>query len=154
MNIATGGGTLCHEIVHAYVASNFPDCPAWFNEGLGSLYEQSGTRGERVVGLTNWRLAGLKKEIQAGNLPSFESLLSTTTYQFYNMAKGNNYAQARYLCYYLQEKGLLVKFYDAFIRNTKKDPSGYETLKKTLKESDMADFKKRWEKWVLKLRFG
>ena len=31
MNIATGGGTLCHEIVHAYIASNFPDCPAWFN---------------------------------------------------------------------------------------------------------------------------
>lgn len=154
MNIATGGGTLCHEIVHAYIASNFPDCPAWFNEGLASLYEQSGTRDENVVGLTNWRLAGLKKEIQADNLPSFEKLLSTTTYQFYNMEKGNNYAQARYLCYYLQEKGLLVKFYNAFISSTKKDPSGYETLKKILNESDMAEFKKRWDKWVLKLRFG
>jgi hypothetical protein len=70
------------------------------------------------------------------------------------MAKGNNYAQARYLCYYLQEKGLLVKFYNAFISSTKKDPSGYETLKKILNESDMAEFKKRWEKWILKLRFG
>jgi len=154
MNIGTGGGTLCHEIVHAYIASNFPDCPAWFNEGLGSLYEQCGTRGDRVVGLTNWRLAGLKKEIETDNLPSFETLVSTTSYQFYNMAKGNNYAQARYLCYYMQEKGLLVKFYNAFIRNTGKDPSGYETLKKVLSENDMDDFKKRWEKWVLKLRFG
>jgi hypothetical protein len=34
-----------------------------------------------------------------------------------------------------------------------KDPSGYETLKKILDESNMKDFKKRWEKWVLKLRF-
>jgi len=153
MNIATGGGTLCHEIVHAYVASNFPDCPAWFNEGLGSLYEQSGTRGDMVVGLTNWRLAGLKREIEADNLPSFEELLSTTTYQFYHMAKGNNYAQARYLCHYLQEQGLLVKFYNAFLSNKAKDPSGYETLKKTLNEKDMADFQKRWEKWVMKLRF-
>ena len=42
MNIATGGGTLVHEIVHPFVAANFPRCPAWFNEGLGSLYEQSG----------------------------------------------------------------------------------------------------------------
>ena len=42
MNISTGGGTLVHEIVHPFVAANFPDCPAWFNEGLGSLYEQSG----------------------------------------------------------------------------------------------------------------
>jgi hypothetical protein len=70
------------------------------------------------------------------------------------MAKGNNYAQARHLCYYLQEKGLPVKFYNAFISSTKKDPSGYETLKKILNESDMAEFKKRREKWILKLRFG
>ncbi len=153
MNIATGGGTLCHEIVHAYIASNFPDCPAWFNEGLASLYEQCGTRGKSVVGLTNWRLEGLKKEIQANNLPSFKTLLSTTSHQFYNMAKGNNYAQARYLCYYLQEKDLLVDYYNAFIRNAKDDPSGYETLKKILNEADMDEFKERWQKWVLKLTF-
>ncbi|MHC4088497.1 MAG: C39 family peptidase, partial [Planctomycetota bacterium] len=61
MNIGTGGGTLCHEIVHSFINSNFPDCPAWFNEGLASLYEQCSSRGDSVVGLTNWRLAGLKK---------------------------------------------------------------------------------------------
>jgi hypothetical protein len=153
MNIATGGGTLCHEIVHAFIASNFPDCPAWFNEGLACLYEQCGSRAGRVVGLTNWRLAGLKTEIRAGTLPSFETLLGTTTRRFYNMRRGNNYAQARYLCYYLQEKGLLVKFYGAFRRNVKKDPSGYRTLKNILDEDDMADFQGRWEKWVLQLRF-
>ncbi|MHC4097054.1 MAG: C39 family peptidase [Planctomycetota bacterium] len=153
MNIGTGGGTLCHEIVHSFINSNFPDCPAWFNEGLASLYEQCSSRGDSVVGLTNWRLAGLKKEIQADTLPSFKTLLSTTSYRFYNMGKGNNYAQARYLCYYLQEKDLLVKFYNAFSTNVNKDPSGYETLKKILNENNMKDFKKRWEKWVLKLHF-
>ncbi|UCG56245.1 MAG: C39 family peptidase [Phycisphaerales bacterium] len=153
MNIATGGGTLCHEIVHAFTTSNFPQCPAWFNEGLASLYEQCGPRAGRVVGLTNWRLAGLKTEIRAGTLPSFKTLLGTTTYRFYNMRRGNNYAQARYLCYYLQEKGLLVKFYDTFRRNVKNDPSGYETLKSIVSEDDMADFQQRWEKWVLRLRF-
>jgi hypothetical protein len=149
MNIGTGGGTLCHEIVHAFIASNFPDCPAWFNEGLASLYEQCGSRGDTVVGLTNWRLAGLKKEIRAGTLPSFKTLLSTTRYQFYNVKSGNNYAQARYLCYYLQEKGLLVKFYNAFGQNVGRDPSGYDTLRRILNEDNMDDFKERWEKWVL-----
>jgi len=153
MNIGTGGGTLCHEMVHAFIASNFPDCPAWFNEGLGSLYEQSGSRAGRVVGLTNWRLKGLQAEIKADTLPSFKELLSTTTYQFYNMAKGNNYAQARYLCYYLQQNALLVKFYNAFIQNIKTDPSGYETMKRILKEDDLEDFKNRWQEWVMKLRF-
>src|SRR6185503_10377156 len=42
MNISTGGGTLVHEIVHPFIEANFPACPPWLNEGLGSLYEQSG----------------------------------------------------------------------------------------------------------------
>ncbi len=41
MNISTGGGTLVHEIVHPFMHTNFPECPPWFNEGMGSLYEQS-----------------------------------------------------------------------------------------------------------------
>jgi hypothetical protein len=153
MNIATGGGTLCHEIVHAFIPSNFPDCPAWLNEGLASLYEQCSTRDGCVVGLTNWRLQGLQEEIRAGSLTSFETLLHTTPYQFYNMQEGNSYAQARYLCYYLQEKGLLSEFYNAFSTNIKSDPSGYETLKKALKVKNMEDFQQEWEKWALRLRF-
>jgi peptidase C39-like protein len=153
MNIATGGGTLVHEIVHPFVASNFPECPSWFNEGLGSLYEQSSSRGGRIVGLTNWRLAGLQKAIKAGTVPSFKTLTSTTTRQFYNEDKGTNYGQVRYLCYYLQEKGLLKKYYHAFYKARKIDPTGYATLKTVLGIEDMDAFKTKWEKYVLKLRF-
>ncbi|MCG8650134.1 MAG: C39 family peptidase, partial [Pirellulales bacterium] len=103
MNIATGGGTLVHEIVHPFIESNFPACPAWLNEGLGSLYEQSASRNGNIVGLTNWRLAGLQRAIKRDVVPSFGELCSTTTHQFYRADPGTNYAQARYLCYYLQE---------------------------------------------------
>ncbi|MBW2256623.1 MAG: C39 family peptidase [Deltaproteobacteria bacterium] len=114
MNIATGGGTLVHEIVHPYLAANFPEVPAWFNEGLASLYEQSGSRDGHIVGYTNWRLAGLQRAIEAGSVPSFRFLTHTTTHEFYEEDPGTNYAQARYLLYYLQEKGLLVEYYRAF----------------------------------------
>jgi hypothetical protein len=156
MNIATGGGTLVHEMTHAFVRPNFPNCPAWFNEGLGSLYEQCGERGGRIRGNTNWRLAGLQKAVRAKTLPSFKKLCSTTDHQFYNQDRGGNYAQARYLCYYLQEEKLLQKFYRAFHKNRKTDPSGYATLKKILNrktDKDMEVFKKFWEAWALKLRF-
>lgn len=156
MNISTGGGTLVHEIVHPFVEANFPACPSWFNEGLGSLYEQSGERLGKIIGRTNWRLAGLQKAIKAKRVPSFKTLTSTTQHQFYSEDKGTNYAQARYLCYYLQESGLLRKFYKDFYANRKTDPTGYETLKKTLglkTERDMAAFKKKWEAYVLKLVF-
>ena len=62
-----------------------------------------------------------------------------------------NYAQSRYLLYYLQEKGLLLKFYKQFHAQQKTDPSGFQTLKNILGESDMVQFQKRWEKFVLGL---
>ena len=153
MNIGTGGGTLCHEIVHAYMGSNFPKCPSWFNEGMGSLYEQCGEREGRLVGFTNWRLAGLQKAIRSKAVPSFKDLCNTSTHQFYSMDKGTNYSQARYLCYYLQEKGLLVKYYNAFRRGVKDDPTGYSILKAILDKDDMDEFKDDWERWVLTLRY-
>ncbi len=155
MNIATGGGTLVHEIVHPFVEANFPDCPAWFNEGLGSLYEQSGSRDGHIIGYTNWRLAGLQRAIRAAEVPSFATLTATTTDQFYNHDPGSNYAQARYLLYYLQEKGLLVDYYRQFLAHHRTDPTGYQTLKKLLGRDDagMAAFEKEWRRYVLRLRY-
>src|ERR1044071_4001647 len=109
MNISTGGGTLVHEIVHPFIEANFPNCPPWLNEGLGSLYEQSGEVDGHIHGYTNWRLPGLQKAIEAGQLPSFKTLLGLDANAFYQDQKGTNYAQSRYLCYYLQQRGLLVK---------------------------------------------
>jgi hypothetical protein len=153
MNIGTGGGTLVHEIVHPFMRANFPGCPAWLNEGLGSLYEQSTERHGRIWGLPNWRLPGLQSAIRAGAVPSFARLTGTSERAFYEDDPGTNYAQARYLGLYLQERGLLRTFYHRFVANQKTDPSGYRTLALVLGERDMDAFKRRWEAWVMGLRF-
>ncbi len=153
MNIATGGGTLVHEIVHPFMESNFSQCPSWFNEGLASLYEQSSEKDGHIVGLTNWRLRGLHGHIKDKNVPSFKTLCSTTRDQFYDDDPGTNYAQARYLCYYLQEQGLLIDYFHEFRKHAEEDPTGYETLVRILGEPDMAAFKRKWEKFVMDLRF-
>ena len=57
----------------------------------------------RIRGLTNWRLPGLQRAIRDGALPSFRALTATSEAQFYGADPGTNYAQARYLLYYLQE---------------------------------------------------
>ena len=152
MNISTGGGTLVHEIVHPFVEANFPACPPWLNEGLGSLYEQCGELSGHIHGFTNWRLPGLQQAIKSGRVPSFQSLTAMDTNAFYNADKGTNYGQARYLCYYLQEKELLIKFYQQFLAAQKEDPTGYKSLQKVLGEADMDIFKTNWEKYVLGLR--
>lgn len=151
MNIETGGGTLVHEIVHPFVEANFPNAPAWFNEGLGSLYEQSGVVDGRIYGYTNWRLAGLQAGLKRRTVPTFKVMTAMSDREFYSEATGTNYAQARYLCYYLQEKGLLTKFYKDFAAGHAADPTGYGTLQTVLGERDMAAFQRKWEAFVLGL---
>ena len=153
MNISTGGGTLVHEIVHPYVEANFPAARAWFNEGLGSLYEQSGERDGGIVGRTNWRLAGLQQAIREGRVPSFHTLVHTTDAGFYDADPGTHYAQARYLLLHLQEEGLLEGFYKAYRANQHADPSGWDSLRAALGEPDMRAFQRGWETWVLGLQF-
>ena len=88
-------------------------------------------------------------------MPTFAKLTSTTTHEFYEEDAGTNYAQARYLLYYLQERGLLVRYYQEFLANHDKDPTGYETLKRVLglTQRDMPSFERDWATWVLRLRF-
>lgn len=152
MNISTGGGTLVHEIVHPFVEANFPACPPWLNEGLGSLYEQCGEVDGHIHGFPNWRLPGLQQAIKSGRVPTFKGLTAMDANAFYNQDKGTNYGQARYLCYYLQENNLLIKFYQEFHSHQKDDPTGYKSLQKVLGERDMDVFKTKWEKYVLSLR--
>ncbi|MGD0091173.1 MAG: DUF1570 domain-containing protein [Planctomycetota bacterium] len=128
MNIGTGGGTLLHEIVHAMAEPDFPEIPAWLNEGLGSLFEASDrSRTGKVIGVTNWRLTGLQKDLEKGTAPKLKDLLAMSDSDFYGARSGSNYAAARYLMQYLQEKGQLEEFYTR-IRD-KKDPDALTTLR-------------------------
>ncbi|MCA9716780.1 MAG: hypothetical protein KC468_19055, partial [Myxococcales bacterium] len=154
MNIATGGGTLVHELVHPFIESNFPACPSWFDEGLASLYEQCAERDGAIWGLTNWRLAGLQQAIRAGRVPSFKALCGTTSDQFYDDDPGTNYAQARYLCYWLQERGLLRRYYRSFCDRHREDPGGHAILQETVGAPDMRAWQREWERFVLGLRFA
>ena len=105
------------------------------------------------MGLTNWRLAGLQVALKQKTVPSIKTSTSTTNHEFYREDPGTNYAQSRYLLYYLQQKGLLRKYYKEFTAHQTKDPSGYESLKKVLKVKDMRIFQKDWEKYTLRLKY-
>lgn len=151
MDISTGGGTLVHEMVHPLMAANFPACPPWFNEGLASLYEAVGERDGHLYGMLNWRLPALQEHIRAGTLPSFELLMAQDAHHFYELDPADNYAQSRYLLYYLQEQGQLRPYYAAFLENQATDPTGYATLQQILGRTDMDAFQAEWAAWVLTL---
>lgn len=154
MNIATGGGTLIHELVHPFMHANFPACPAWFNEGLASLYEASRIREGELEGLTNWRLPGLQQAIRDGELGSVRELTATSDAVFYGDESGNAYAQARYLLHYLQSRRLLQRYYREFVAARRHDPTGYATLTRVLGRApaEMAEFDRELNQYVLALR--
>lgn len=153
MNIATGTGTLAHELVHPLLAEDFSDVPSWFNEGFASLYEQSRQNFEgKMEGLVNWRLPALQKAISKNEPVSLQALMSTSTSEFYGDKSGLHYAMARYFCLYLQEKGKLREFYATFLKGSKDDATGIATLEKVM-GAKLADFEREWKKWVSALKY-
>jgi len=154
MNLSTGGGTLVHEMVHTFTETDFPDMPAWFNEGLASLYEQCRFEPGKLVGLTNWRLPALQERLRADARRSglLARVVATSTDEFYGASSGLNYAAARYLCYDLQQRGVLVRYYKEFRRDCRKDPTGRKTLERVL-ETSLGSYEPGWRERTLALRF-
>ncbi|MCA8953703.1 MAG: hypothetical protein KDE27_29600 [Planctomycetes bacterium] len=152
MNIATGGGTLVHEIVHPFVAANVEDCPAWLNEGLGSLFEQCRERDGRITGLLNWRLDGLQQAIRAERTVPLGKLLATSSAEFYGERSGLHYAEARYLLYWLQENGKLQAFWRDWLATRERDPTAAAAMRRALAiDGDgLAAFQREWEGWLLR----
>jgi hypothetical protein len=149
MNIATGGGTLVHELTHSLISADFPAVPDWFNEGLGSLHEQCTIGDDRVTGLVNWRLPALKQAIEGGKLQSLESLLIGE--KFYGAEQGIHYAHARYFCMYLQQKGLLEKFYRR-LHDKPDGPRASVDAVEAVTGAKIADVEKAFLAWVKPLR--
>jgi len=153
MNISTGTGTLAHELVHPLLAEDFPGVPSWFNEGFASLFEQSGEREGRMVGFVNWRLPKLKQVLKIGKGVALADLVKTSTEQFYGEDdRGVNYATARYLCMYLQEKKQLIPFFQEFKKTAKEDATGALALGRATGKKP-AELDSVWREWVLSLRY-
>jgi hypothetical protein len=150
MNIRTGTGTLVHELTHALIAYDFPGVPTWFNEGLASLHEQCNVQERRIVGLTNWRLPALQRAIRKGTLRPLRELV--TARDFYGRRQGDNYAQARYFCMYMQEQRLLAKFYRHF-RARHTGPQADVRAIEHVFGKKLPEIEKAFLAWVLTLRF-
>ncbi|MEW6732012.1 MAG: hypothetical protein AB1489_11860 [Acidobacteriota bacterium] len=147
MNIATGTGTLVHELVHALIDTDFPTVPTWFNEGFASLFEYSRIEAGSISGMSNWRYPIFKRAIDTNSVVKLRQLVETTNDEFYNDRDGYNYAEARYLCFYLQDKGLLKAFYQRFKQTHRDDPSGRRTLEEILKK-DIDEIEREWLQWA------
>ncbi len=148
VNYATGPGTLVHEMTHALMAADFPRAPIWISEGLASLYEQCRVENNHLLGEQNWRLPELQKAAAKDGLTPLNALFASDTRAFRAMRESLNYAQSRYFCYYLQEKGVLREVYTHFRDNAATDPTGAKTLEAVL-GLQLPQIETDWANWIV-----
>ncbi|MCI0450664.1 MAG: hypothetical protein L0Y79_12955 [Chlorobi bacterium] len=152
MNISTGTGTLVHEMTHALVRYDFEDIPSWFNEGLGSLYERCSLNNKQILGYVNWRLPALQDAINDKSYTTLDKLVNMNSNEFYGSRSDVNYAQARYLCLYLQENGLLKKYYKLFRDTYSQDNTGKTQLEKITGKT-ISELDKDYVSWAKSLKY-
>ncbi len=148
LNVSTGEGTVAHELTHALAHFDFPDMPQWFDEGLASLHEECefSEDGLRLLGAPNWRGELLRQAHAAAKLPALAELL---TRPFGRSAEAPlDYAQARYLCLYLQERQLLGAYYRKCRANVAVDPTGGWSLAAVLGHADLAEADAEFRAWL------
>ncbi|HUQ72715.1 MAG TPA: hypothetical protein VM165_24525 [Planctomycetaceae bacterium] len=150
LNLSTGEGTLAHELTHALAHADFPEMPEWFDEGLASLHEecQFSDDGLRLVGLGNWRGESLRDSLSRQRLPSITEFVN---HRFGDRGRtAREYAYARYLCLYLQERQLLGIFYRKCRENVAVDPSGGWSLMEALGTNDVDKVDREFRRWLRK----
>jgi hypothetical protein len=125
MNAGLGLGTLTHELIHPIVETDFPSAPIWINEGIASLFEAPFITGPgEITGTKNWRLPRLMASLATVR---FESLFGMDDGTFRDASEDLHYAQARYICQWLDEKGWLFPFYQRW-RDSTDDPTGEKSF--------------------------
>ncbi|HUG89590.1 MAG TPA: hypothetical protein VML55_02070 [Planctomycetaceae bacterium] len=150
VNVSTGHGTLAHELVHALAHVDCPGLPEWFEEGLAALFEQFrfSDDGQRLEGLSNWRLAHLRGAIEHDRLRPLSRLAGGAP----PLLEPADYAHVRYLCLYLQERGLLAMYYRRLRANLDHDPGGLGTLCELLNVNSPEMIDRDFRAWALTLR--
>lgn len=151
LNVSTGEGTLAHELTHALAHFDFPDMPEWFDEGFASLFEEASFTEDELmlVGSSNWRLNHLLHAMKNRKLRALEELITGRKVRSEHQAV--DYAQARYFCLYLQNRGLLPFFYRRFRLNIDSDPAGLKTLCEVFNTSSLDEIDRDFRQWAIDL---
>lgn len=154
MNAGPGLGTLTHELVHPIVEADFPGAPTWIDEGLASLFEAPVMPREgEIHGMKNWRLPRLLTGMNAAKEQSsarLDALFGMANETFRDDLEKLHYATARYVCQWLDERGLLWPFYRQWRDGVKDDPTGEKTFTKVVGMTP-AQANVPWTAWVKKL---
>lgn len=148
------GRTLLHEFTHALhhadVAAARQAHPIWVCEGLATLFEASRITPSGLEPQLDRRLPTVQRAVKSNEAIPLERLLTMGRDPFLKDA-ALAYAQARYVMYYLHDRGRLGQWYRRYKANFTHDPNGLKAFEAAL-GSRIFLIEPAWRKWVLSLR--
>ncbi|HUT32608.1 MAG TPA: PDZ domain-containing protein [Planctomycetota bacterium] len=142
-----------HEFTHALhfadMAARRQTHPIWLVEGLATLFETAKHEGDKVEPLHSQRLGILQQAIRARRSIAWAQVMGMNHAQFMQNAI-IAYAQARYMLFYMLEKGLLKKFYDEYTEKESyaDDKSALRTVEVVFGKP-IQEVERDWKQWVL-----
>jgi hypothetical protein len=119
VNLARGRGNLRHELVHPLIVDDFPQIPAWLNEGIASMYGGARVRQGMLMFVANYRLHDLQLAIDARTLPGRNRLAFAGRAELYGPDGATYYAVSQHVVLFLERVGKL----DAYYRMVRANPS-------------------------------
>ncbi len=126
------GGTLRHEFLHVlHWRSNMrlaQGHPVWIQEGLCSLVEDYEMVRGRLVPVASWRTNTVKNLNRIGRVMDITDLAVMDRNRFNNSSPLANYATARAVFLFLQERRLLSEWYRHYTANYGDDPTGVASI--------------------------
>ena len=146
-NVGQSVGNLRHELVHPLLGDDWPDIPAWLNEGTASLYGSARPTKRGFEFLINYRLRDLQRALADDDLPTLDELAATTAEQVERSDRAAvYYAMSRYVLLYAEKQGKLPALYAAL-----RDASG-DIAKQQQILTDTID-ERAFRAWAAKLRY-
>lgn len=146
------GGTLRHEFFHVLhwrsMSRLGQQHPVWIMEGLCSLIEDYDLNAQgEIVPAPSWRTNTVKRLEKIGRLMKLEQLTSMPQSKFTSNRPLANYAQARAVFLFMQQRGKLKEWYAHYTGHFDEDPTGLASLESvmgvTAKELD-----REFREWV------
>jgi hypothetical protein len=117
VNLTRGRGNLRHELVHPLIVDDFPQIPAWLNEGIASMYGGARVRRGKLVFVANYRTFDLQMAIAERTLPGRNRLAFAGRAELYGPEGAVYYAVSQHVVLYLDRVGKLEAYYRAVRAN-------------------------------------
>lgn len=146
--LASGGGTLSHELIHALIEVDFPSAPGWLEEGIASLYEGADGAWQPIDNYRLYYLHSAGKRFNGLTPIRRLTALSKADFNHPQFARFHA-ASVRYFAFYLYRRHqALADIYKKVRDMQSRSVSAQIGVIEATLERSVEEIQADWESWV------